>query len=65
MSSDVRARLGPEAGAQARLEGAQAQLISGPSLSPYWRLGSGSARLRLGLFFFWNRIEFMRKEDIL
>jgi hypothetical protein len=47
----VRARLGPEAGAQARLEGAQAQLISGPSLSPYWRLGSGLARLRLGLFF--------------
>jgi hypothetical protein len=32
-TSDVRARLSPEAGAQARLEGAQAQLISGPSLS--------------------------------
>jgi hypothetical protein len=40
-TSDVRARLGPEAGAQ--------ESISGPSLSPYWRLDSGLARLRPGL----------------
>jgi hypothetical protein len=40
--SDVRARLSPEVRAQA-------QSISRPSLSLYWQLGFGSARLRLGL----------------
>jgi hypothetical protein len=45
-NSDVQARLGPKAGAWARLEGAQAQSFAGPSRSPHWRLGSGSAWLR-------------------
>lgn len=58
VSSDVQARLGPKAGAPARLEGAQAQSITGPSLSPQWRLGSGSARLRPGLLVYFQGLVF-------